>query len=54
MLLVELKWGPVWREARRVRMEKEEQEEREKEKSAVEYQYRRSFGGWTSSDNGGE
>ena len=30
MLLVELKWGPVWREERRVRMEKKKEAEEEK------------------------
>jgi MFS family permease len=28
MLLVELKWGPIWREERRVRMEKQKEEEK--------------------------
>jgi hypothetical protein len=36
MLLVELKWGPVWREERRVRMDKKlEEMEEKREKAAV-------------------
>jgi multidrug resistance protein len=37
MLLVELKWGPVWREERRIRMEKkkEKQEEKKRDQEAA-------------------
>ena len=32
MLLVELKWGPVWREERRIRIEKKKEEQEEKKR----------------------
>lgn len=35
MLLVELKWGPIWREERRVRLEKEKDERNKAEQRVV-------------------
>jgi hypothetical protein len=36
LLIVERKWGPVWREERRVRMEREAKEKEDKKKRAAE------------------